>query len=87
MSATTQPILVNGETLPAALAAGLRYLIAMLGTYAVGRGWVQPENVEGIATVLLTAATVAYGVWRTRQKQAQLVVAAEAAPNTVARVQ
>jgi hypothetical protein len=81
------PIVVNGQSLPAVLAAALRYLIATGGTFAVARGWVDPENIEGIATMLITVATVAYGLYRTRKKQQQLVVAADAAPNSVARVE
>lgn len=80
------PIVVNGTTLPTVLAAALRYLIATLGTFAVAKGWVDAENIEGIATIGLTIATVAYGLWRTRTKQAELITTAEAAPDRVAQV-
>lgn len=84
---SNEPIVVNGNTLPAVLAAGLRYLIATAGTFAVARGWVSAESLPGIATVIATLATVAYGLYKTRQTREHLVVAAQAAPNTVAKVQ
>jgi hypothetical protein len=87
MSTNQLPITVNGTTLPAVAAAGLRYLIATAGTYAVAKGWVDANNIEGIATILITAATVLYGLYRTRSKQAELITTAEAAPDRVAKVQ
>lgn len=83
---TTPPIEVSGTTLPTALAAALRYLITILGTYAIGKGWVDAENIEGIATLIVTIATVAYGLYRTRTAKKQLIITAEAAPNSVATV-
>lgn len=80
------PIVVNGTTLPTVLAAGLRYLIATGGTFAVAKGWVDAESLPGIATVIVTIATVAYGLWRTHTKQAELITTAEAAPDRVAQV-
>jgi hypothetical protein len=43
------------------------------------------ESVEGIITIGIMLATVVCRIWRTRQTKA-LVVAAEAAPNSIARV-
>lgn len=83
---TTTPIVVSGSTLPTLAAVILRYAVALLGTYLVSKGIVDEESIEGIATLVITAATVAYGIWKTRQTKAQLVVAAEAAPSSVARV-
>lgn len=80
------PIVVNGQTLPGTLAAALRYLIAMVGTFAVARGWVDTAAVDGISTVIVTIATVVYGLWKTRNTREKLVTAAEAAPNSVAIV-
>lgn len=81
------PIVVNGTVLPAALAAALRYLITMIGTFAVAKGWVKAENLDGILTVIVTLATVGYGLYQTYRRKADLVTTAEAAPNTVAIVQ
>ena len=82
----TPPLIVNGTVLPAALAALLRYAIALVGTYLVSAGAVDEGSLEGITTILITLATVAYGVYRTRKTKAQLVVTAAAAPNSVAQV-
>lgn len=81
-----KPIVVNGSTLPTVAAVILRYAIVLGGPYLVSQGYVDEESLEGIATMLITAATVAYGIWKTRQTKAQLVTAAEAAPNAVAQV-
>lgn len=81
-----QPITVSGTTLPNIAAAGLRYTVATFGSYAIGKGWVEPDQIEGIATAIVTVATVVYGLWRTRKNKQNLIVAAEAAPNAVARV-
>ena len=80
------PIVVNGTVLPAALAAALRYLITMLGTFAVAKGWVKAENIDGILTVIVTLATVGYGLLKTYRTKANLVTTAEAAPNYIAQV-
>lgn len=79
-------ITVNGSTIPATGAALLRYVLTMLGTFAVARGWVKPEDIGGIVTILATLATAAYGLWRTHSKQDQLITTAGAAPNSVAKV-
>lgn len=84
MPKATDRIEVDPSTVP--LAAGLRYLIAMLGTFAVARGWVDAENVDGIVTAAVTIGTVLYGLWRTHRAKQDLVITADAAPNSVAIV-
>jgi hypothetical protein len=86
MPDVNKPIEVSGTTLPTVLATVLRYLVTTFGAFAVGRGWVEAENVEGIVTILVTVATAAYGIWKTRKAKNELIVTAEAAPNSVARV-
>jgi hypothetical protein len=80
------PIVVGGTVLPTALAAALRYLITMIGTFAIAKGWVKSENIDGILTVGLTLATVGYGLWKTYSNRSKLITTAEAAPNSVAIV-
>lgn len=86
LPAIGKPIEINGVTLPTTLAALLRYLVATFGAFAVGKGWIQPENIEGIATIVVVFATVGFGLYKTRAKQAELIVAGSAAPNNVAVV-
>lgn len=81
-----EPIEVGGMVLPTALAAALRYLITIIGTFAIGRGWVKAEELPGLATMAVTLATVGYGLWKTYSNRSKLVVTAEAAPNDVAVV-
>jgi hypothetical protein len=82
MNIPDTPIEVDAGTVP--VAAAVRYIIAMLGTFAVGRGWVDADNVDGIVTVIITLGTVGYGLWRTHRRKADLVTAASAAPDNVA---
>jgi hypothetical protein len=86
MSDTNTPIVVGESALPTTLAAALRYGISILGTFLVARGIIPAENIEGIITLLITVATVGYGLWKTHSNRAKLTVAAEAAPNNVAKV-
>ena len=81
-----EPIEISGLALPTALAAGLRYALTSILAFAVGRGWVDTENADGILSIILLLVTVGYGLWKTYRKQSQLITAGEAAPNSVAVV-
>ena len=83
---TEQPIVVNHAALPTALGAALRYILGILGPFAVAQGWVDAENIDGIVTLLMSAAVVAYGLYKTYKQKKQLVVTANAAPDSVAVV-
>lgn len=81
-----KPIIVNGAVLPSTLAAALRYAIALGGPLLIQRGILPADSLEGVTTIIVTAATVGYGLWKTHQRKSQLVTVAEAAPNSVAVV-
>ncbi len=85
-TAPEPPIIVNGTTLPATLFTFLRYLIVTTGTALVTSGRLPADQLEGLVTTLITAATFGYGVWKSKQRQGQLIVAADAAPDRVAKV-
>jgi hypothetical protein len=61
--------------------ASLRYAVVIGLTFAVGRGWIDAENVEGIATFLVIVGTAGYGLLKTFRRGKQAAVLAEAAPN------
>ena len=82
----TPPIEVTNETTTTTLASALRTLLVAIGSFAVGRGWVEAENVEGIVTLAVTLGTAGYGVFKAYTRKRQLIVTADAAPNTVAVV-
>lgn len=84
MADYSPPMEVSSNTLPAA--AAFRYLIVTMGSFAVGRGWVQADQLPGIATAMVTIGTAAYGLYQTFRNKQKLVVAAEAAPNSIAKV-
>ena len=81
-----KPIVVSGAVLPSTLAAALRYIVALALPFLIERGILPAESTEGVIAIVITIATVAYGLWKTHQRKAQLVTVAEAAPNSVAVV-
>jgi hypothetical protein len=85
-NAASTPIVVGEHALPTTLAAAFRYAISILGTFLVARGIIPVEHIEGVITLILTAATVGYGLYKTHQNRKKLIVTADAAPNSVAVV-
>jgi hypothetical protein len=79
-------ITVSNTPLPTTLAAALRYAITILGTFLVSHGYVSAESLPGITTLVVTVATVGYGLYKTHQNRKKLIVTAEASPNSVAKV-
>lgn len=80
------PITVKEHTLPEPVSAALRYLIAIGLPMAIQRGYLPADSTEGVTAMIITAATVGYGLWRTYQQRKKLVAVAEAAPDTIAVV-
>lgn len=81
-----KPIQVSEQTLPATLAAGVRYLVATGVAALVSSDIIPAESAEGIIGIGIAIATVAYGLWKTNRAKKQLIVTAEAAPNSIAVV-
>jgi hypothetical protein len=84
MADFSPPIEVSSNTLP--IASAIRYLIVTVGSFAVGRGWVAADQLPGIATAIVTIGTAAFGLYQNFRTKQKLVVTAEAAPNSVAKV-
>jgi len=80
------PITVGPSAVPDTVKAAARYVIATAAAYAVGRGWIDAENVEGIVTAGVGLVAIGWGLYSTFTRKKQLVVAAEAAPNSIAQV-
>jgi hypothetical protein len=59
----------------AATMAGIRILLVAIGSFAVGRGWVDAEHIEGIITGIITIGVAGYGIWKTLSRQKQIKVA------------
>jgi hypothetical protein len=66
----------NAATL-ATSAAGLRYVIVAGLTYAVGRGYIDAGDVEGIAAGLIALGTAGYGLYKTWRGRAKLKTATQ----------
>lgn len=83
----TVPIEVNPNPLPASLATLLRYVLTFVGGLAVSKGVLPADSdVNELVGAVVAVAATAYGIWRTIRNKKELVVAAEAAPNSVATV-
>lgn len=63
---------LSTSPLPAATMALMRQSILILGGLAVGRGWVQPEDVEGVATLLIMLTAGGYGLYKTFTRQRRI---------------
>lgn len=80
------PIQVGPSAIPDTLKAFLRQALLALGAYAAGKGWVSAENVEGLVTFGVGLVALLWGLYSTFKRKSQLVVTAEAAPNSIAQV-
>jgi hypothetical protein len=80
------PMMVNADPLPAQLATLLRYVLTTLGGYAIAKGWITGDALEMVTSIVLVAAPMLYGIWRTQRNKADLVRVASAAPDSVAVV-
>lgn len=81
MAQTTTPIEVKAAVLPSTLAAALRYAVAVGGPLLIARGYLPEGSLEGVSTIVISAGTILYGLWKTHQRKALLVEAAREAPN------
>jgi hypothetical protein len=85
--AKTEPIIVNPSSTAGQAGTAARYLLTAAGAWAIGKGYITDQTLQAITTLVTIIAPAAYGMWRTYHSKRQLVVAADAAPNSVARVQ
>lgn len=87
MSISNPPIIVGADSaLPATLAAALRYVLGLVGSFAVGKGWVAEGDVPSIVAAVSGVIAIGYGLYKTFRNRQHLITAAEAAPNAVAQV-
>lgn len=83
---TPPPIQITEGTFAAQAATAGRYVLASVGSYAMGKGWIDGELltlVTGLATVL---APLVYSVWKTHHNKQLLITVGNAAPARVAQV-
>lgn len=58
--------------MPATLVAALRYAIGILGPLAVSKGWLGESDLPNFGALVTSAAFVAYGLWKTHDRQTRL---------------
>lgn len=83
---TTPPIEVTDNTLEGQIATFARYLLTAVGSFALGKGWIDNEALQVITGIVTVAAPMAYGIYKTWTNKTRLIITAEAAPNDVAVV-
>lgn len=82
MSDNNDPVVVNGNVLPAPIAAALRYALTLGLGWLVNNDVLPADQAEGIIALGIMAATIGYGLYKTYQTKKTQVAAAAAAPNT-----
>lgn len=80
------PIQVGPSAVPDTLKALFRQLVIAICSFAVGRGWVDADNVDGILTIATLLLSLGWALHATFRRKSQLVTAASAAPNDIAQV-
>jgi len=81
----TNPIVVNPDQTMAQLGVAVRYATTLVGGYLVGKGWIDGDLVQVIATALTALVPAAYAVWRSHQQKKALVALATEAPNGIVK--
>lgn len=93
-----RPIEVNPSTLPAQLASAMRVVTVLVGGATAVIGFLSARDLLGLIQYLRSdeflpvagaasaAAAFLYGQWKLRHERKKLVVSADAAPNSVAKV-
>lgn len=95
---TTPPIEVTNSVTPEQLYTLIRQLVLVFGGFATLLGLLKTHDIAGIlaflrssdfltaAIAVVTVAVAIYGNLATRWRKKQLIVAARAAPDTIAKV-
>ncbi len=86
MSTEDTPIIVTDNTLEGQIATLARYILTAVGSFALGRGWLDNEALQLLTGLVTVAAPTAYGIWKTYQTKVERITLAEAAPDTKAVV-
>lgn len=82
----TPPITVTDNTLEGQFATLGRYLLATVGAYALGKGWVSNEVLQMVTGLVTVAAPIVYGIYKTYTVKKRLIAVAQAAPDHIATV-
>lgn len=80
------PVVVKESAVPAQTLTAFRSLLLALGSYAVGRGWIDDGILQALVPVVLIVGPLLWSQLATRKKQAQLVTLAQRVPDSVAKV-
>lgn len=86
MTDSAPPITVTDNTLEGQITTLARYLLTAVGSFALGKGWIDGEALQMLTGLVTIAAPAAWGIWKTYTSKKQRIVLAEAAPNSVATV-
>lgn len=79
-------IIVPNSTAAPTLGATLRYITTAVGAFAIGRGWVTDETMQAVTALVTVVGPSLFGIYAAFKSRKKLIVAADAAPNSVAKV-
>jgi hypothetical protein len=82
----SDPIIIDPNSIPGQLWALFRYLLTAVGSFALGRGYIDDALLQFLTALFTVAAPTAYGIYKTWANRKKLVKVGEAAPDTVAVV-
>lgn len=84
--ASQLPIAVNPSPLPSMGWTAFRQLLSVGGAAAVAAGWIRAESLEGIVTLLMALASLAYGQFKARKHNQEKLTLARNVPDSIAQV-
>lgn len=80
------PIIVTDNTLEGQVGTLLRYLVAALGAFALGKDWIDDATLQALTGLVTIGLPIAWGIWKTYTGKQKLITTAQAAPESVAQV-
>lgn len=85
-TAVTPPMEVTDNTLVGQLTTLARYILTSFGSYALGKGWIDDELLQLLVGLTAVVVPTAYGVYKSYTNKTRLIIAADAAPDNIAKV-
>lgn len=80
------PIRVRASSVPATAASAARTIFSGLVIFALGKGWIAPDDVQGLTLIAGAVISMIWGPAKVSQRHRKLVTAASAAPDAIAQV-
>lgn len=80
------PIIVTDNSLEGQFRTLLRYTVAAVGAFALGKGWIDDETLQFVTVLVTVIGPAAWGMWDTYRSKSVAIASADAAPDSVAQL-